>query len=115
MSCKTLWDAEIKASLKAALDLLPATGLRCWTCHYPFRLIAVTGMRLSKAIRLEQMPMSFLVPLEITPMPDSISSEAPALFPGCVARKGWKIEIELGGGCRVHVDSDVDVERSSEF
>jgi integrase len=40
--------------LKAALALPPANGLRRWTYHYLFGLIAVTGMRLSEAIGLER-------------------------------------------------------------
>ena len=47
-------DAEIEALLKAALALPPASGLRRWTYHYLFGLIAVTGMRLSEA----SVPMS---------------------------------------------------------
>lgn len=47
-------DAEIEALLKAALALPPANGLRRWTYHYLFGLIAVTGMRLSEAIGLER-------------------------------------------------------------
>ena len=39
-------DAEIDALLAAALALPPADGLRRWTYHYLFGLIAVTGMRL---------------------------------------------------------------------
>ena len=45
-------DAEIKALLAAALALPPANGMRRWTYHYFFGLIAVTGMRLSEAIGL---------------------------------------------------------------
>ncbi|WP_245320070.1 hypothetical protein [Bradyrhizobium sp. LMTR 3] len=40
--------------MKAALALPPATRLRRWTYHYLFGLMAVTGMRLSKAIGLER-------------------------------------------------------------
>ncbi|MGB8710459.1 MAG: site-specific integrase [Methyloceanibacter sp.] len=47
-------DAEIKALLAAALALPPANGLRRWTYHYFFGLIAVTGMRLSEAIGLQR-------------------------------------------------------------
>ena len=36
-------DAEIEALLKAALALPPANGLRRWTYHYLFGLIAVTA------------------------------------------------------------------------
>lgn len=47
-------DAEIDALLAAALSLPPAVGLRRWTYHYLFGLIAVTGMRLSEAIGLQR-------------------------------------------------------------
>jgi integrase len=47
-------DAEIDALLAAALSLPPAGGLRRWTYHYLFGLIAVTGMRLSEAIGLQR-------------------------------------------------------------
>ncbi|MGY3611045.1 MULTISPECIES: tyrosine-type recombinase/integrase [unclassified Bradyrhizobium] len=40
--------------MKAALALPPATGLRRWTYHYLFGLIAATGMRLSEATGLER-------------------------------------------------------------
>ena len=47
-------DAEIEALLAAALVLPPAGGLRRWTYHHLFGLIAVTGMRLSEAIGLRR-------------------------------------------------------------
>ncbi|MEA2729945.1 MAG: hypothetical protein QOF70_4420 [Acetobacteraceae bacterium] len=47
-------DAEINALLAAALVLPPEDGLRRWTYHYLFGLIAVTGMRLSEAIGLQR-------------------------------------------------------------
>lgn len=53
-----------------------------------------------------------LVPVEITPVAAAISSGAPQLAsssPVQCASAGI-IEIELGGGCRVRVDRDVDVE-----
>jgi integrase len=46
-------DAEIDALLAAALALPPEDGLRRWTYHSLFGLIAVTGMRLSEAIGVE--------------------------------------------------------------
>jgi integrase len=45
-------DAEIAALLKAALALPPKHGLRRWTYHTLFGLIAVTGMRISEAVSL---------------------------------------------------------------
>lgn len=47
-------DEEIIALLRAALALEPANGLRRWTYHYFFGLIAVTGMRLSEVIGLQR-------------------------------------------------------------
>jgi integrase len=47
-------DAQIDALLAAALALPPEHGLRRWTYHTLFGLIAVTGMRLSEAMGLER-------------------------------------------------------------
>ncbi len=47
-------DAEINALLAAALALPPADGLRRWTYHCFFGLLAVTGMRLSEVIGLQR-------------------------------------------------------------
>jgi integrase len=47
-------DAEIDALLTAALALPPEGGLRRWTYHCLFGLIAATGMRLSEAIGLQR-------------------------------------------------------------
>ena len=47
-------DAEIDALLAAALALPPTDGLRRWTYHCLFGLIAVTGLRLSEAIGLQR-------------------------------------------------------------
>ena len=47
-------DAQINALLAAALALPPKDGLRRWTYHMLFGLIAVTGMRLSEAMGLER-------------------------------------------------------------
>ncbi len=46
-------DSEINALLAAALALPPEDGLRRWTYHTLFGLIAVTGVRLSEATGLE--------------------------------------------------------------
>jgi site-specific recombinase XerD len=46
-------DREISALVAAALALPPTDGLRRWTYHHLFGLIAVTGMRLSEAIGLQ--------------------------------------------------------------
>ena len=53
-----------------------------------------------------------LVPVEITPAPAPVSISVPqpaSSAPAQRARSGI-IEIELGGGCRVRVDRDVDGE-----
>lgn len=52
-----------------------------------------------------------LVPIEITPVAAPISSDAPQPAPSPPAHGATAgiIEIELGGGCRVRVDRDVDV------
>jgi integrase len=47
-------DAEIGALLTAALALPPMDGLRRWTYHHLFGLVAVTGMRLSEATGLQR-------------------------------------------------------------
>jgi integrase len=47
-------DAQVDALLTAALALPPANGLRRWTYHRFFGLIAVTGMRLSEVIGLRR-------------------------------------------------------------
>ncbi|WP_446479863.1 IS66-like element accessory protein TnpA [Bradyrhizobium vignae] len=52
-----------------------------------------------------------LVPVEIAPVAAPISSGAPQLASSPPAqRRAGIMEIELGGGCRVRVDRDVDVE-----
>jgi integrase len=47
-------DPEIKKLLKAALKLPPAEGLRRWTYHCLFGLLAVTGLRISEALALQR-------------------------------------------------------------
>jgi integrase len=47
-------DAQIDALLASALALPPEDGLRRWTCHTLFGLIAVTGMRISEAMGLDR-------------------------------------------------------------
>ncbi|WP_354202962.1 hypothetical protein [Bradyrhizobium sp. JR4.1] len=52
-----------------------------------------------------------LVPVEITPVAAPISSGAPEpVSPPAQRASSGIIEIELGGGCRVRVDRDVDTE-----
>ena len=45
---------EIQALLTAALALPPANGLRRWTYHGLFGLLAVSGLRLGEALRLQR-------------------------------------------------------------
>ena len=45
-------DAEIQTLLTAALALPPVHGLRRWTYHCLFGLLAVTGLRISEALGL---------------------------------------------------------------
>jgi len=45
---------EIQHLLKAARNLPPPTGLRAWTYHCLFGLMAVTGLRISEAIGLDR-------------------------------------------------------------
>ncbi|MGC9969864.1 MAG: tyrosine-type recombinase/integrase [Bryobacteraceae bacterium] len=47
-------DEEIDQLLKAALRLLPQSGLRPWTYHAIFGLLAVTGLRIGEAVALEK-------------------------------------------------------------
>ena len=47
-------DNEIQQLLKAANNLPPLRGLRRWTYHCLFGLMAVTGLRISEAIRLDR-------------------------------------------------------------
>ena len=47
-------NAEVLKFMSAALDLRPAHGLRHWTYHCLFGLLAVTGMRISEALALQR-------------------------------------------------------------
>lgn len=47
-------DEEIRRLLAAAKSLSPANGLRPWTYHCLFGLLAVSGLRISEAIKLER-------------------------------------------------------------
>ncbi|WP_456781971.1 IS66-like element accessory protein TnpA [Bradyrhizobium sp. USDA 3315] len=71
-----------------------------------------TWRRLARQGRLGGDAEPAFVPVEITPVAAPISSGAPqptSSPPAQRARAGI-IDIELGGGCRVRVDRDVDVE-----
>ncbi len=61
---------------------------------------------------------SGLVPVEIVPattIPPAVEAPAPSASSGRRRRKSGIIEIELGGGRRVRVDSDVDAEAFGAF
>ncbi len=47
-------EAEIRKLLAAALTLRPIDGLRRWTYHNLFGLLAVTGLRISEALALRR-------------------------------------------------------------
>lgn len=47
-------ELEIQKLLKAALKLSPRQGLRPWTYHCLFGLLAVGGLRISEALKLER-------------------------------------------------------------
>jgi integrase len=47
-------DEEIQRLLAAALDLPPIDGLRRWTFHCLFGLLAVTGLRIGEALRMRR-------------------------------------------------------------
>jgi integrase len=47
-------DDEVQRLLSAALALPPAGGLRRWTYYCLFGLLAVTGLRVSEALRLRR-------------------------------------------------------------
>ncbi|MBR0838810.1 transposase [Bradyrhizobium liaoningense] len=71
-----------------------------------------TWRRQARQGRLGGDAPSALVPVEITPAAAPISSSAsqPASSPPAQRARAGIIEIELGSGCRVRVDRDVDVE-----
>src|SRR5690606_39614008 len=50
---------EIGALMDAVLTLPPAKGLRRWTYHYMFGLLAVTGLRIGEALRLKRDDVDF--------------------------------------------------------
>ena len=52
-------EQEIQRLLAAAKSLSPAIGLRPWTYHCLFGLLAVSGLRISEAIKLERQDVDF--------------------------------------------------------
>jgi len=71
-----------------------------------------TWRRQARPGRLGGDSVPTLVPVEITPVVAPIPSDAPqpASSPPAQRERAGIIEIALGGGCRVRVDRDVDVE-----
>lgn len=69
-----------------------------------------TWRRQARQGRLGGDAVPALVPVEITPTPAPvlISTPQPASSPPAQRARAGIIEIELGGGCRVRVDRDVD-------
>jgi integrase/recombinase XerD len=59
-ACPYLYtEQEIQRLLAAAKSLSPASGLRPWTYHCLFGLLAVSGLRISEAIKLERQDVDF--------------------------------------------------------
>jgi integrase len=52
-------EQEIQSLLAAARRLSPSSGLRPWTYHCLFGLLAVSGLRISEAIKLERQDVDF--------------------------------------------------------
>ena len=52
-------EQEIQRLLAAAKSLSPASGLRPWTYHCLFGLLAVSGLRISEVIKLERQDVDF--------------------------------------------------------
>ena len=52
-------EQEIQRLLTAAKSLSSSSGLRPWTYHCLFGLLAVSGLRISEAIKLEQQDVDF--------------------------------------------------------
>lgn len=71
-----------------------------------------TWRRLARDGKLSRDAAPVLVPVEITPAAAPISSNAPQPVSSSPAQRvrAGIIEIDLGGGCRVRVDRDVDTE-----
>jgi transposase len=80
--------------------------------HGAAHSLLFTWRRQARQGRLGGDSVPALVPVEITPVAAAISSGAPrpASSPSAQRAIAGIIEIELGGGCRVRVDRDVDVE-----
>jgi integrase/recombinase XerD len=52
-------EQEVQSLLVAAKHLSPSSGLRPWTYHCLFGLLAVSGLRISEAIKLDRQDVDF--------------------------------------------------------
>jgi integrase/recombinase XerD len=52
-------EQEVQSLLAAAKHLSPSSGLRPWTYHCLFGLLAVSGLRISEAIKLDRQDVDF--------------------------------------------------------
>jgi integrase/recombinase XerD len=52
-------EKEVQSLLAAAKRLSPSSGLRPWTYHCLFGLLAVSGLRISEAIKLDRQDVDF--------------------------------------------------------
>ena len=52
-------EKEVQSLLVAAKRLSPSSGLRPWTYHCLFGLLAVSGLRISEAIKLDRQDVDF--------------------------------------------------------
>ena len=80
--------------------------------HGMAQSLLFTWRRQARQGRLAGAAMPALVPVEITSTPVPSSTGTPQASSLPPAPRGWAgmIEIELGGGCRVRVDCEVDIE-----
>jgi transposase len=100
------------------VNVLGAERRRRWSYDEKVRLVEETlqagetpWRRQARQGRLGGDAAPALVPVEITPVTAPMpSAPQPASSPAEQRARGGIIEIELGGGCRVRVDRDVDVE-----
>ena len=80
---------EIQRLLTAAKSLSSSSGLRPWTYHCLFGLLAVSGLRISEAIKLERQDVDFHQGTAHYP-PNQVQQEpfdsAPYFHPGCLDR-----------------------------
>ena len=98
-------NAEINALLAAALGLPPADGLRRWTYHCFFGLLAVTGLRLSEAIGLQRDDVDLETGVLTVQRSKFGKSRLVPLHPtACAALRGYSERRDslLGSRCGLH-------------